>query len=298
MKVAMSPPAQNNTRGIWLMVLAMAAFAIADTIIKFVTRSMAVPHIVFLLMVGGLVIFIALAWINGEVLLNRLAFARVLLLRYAAEILGTFGMITALSKVDLTIVGAILQATPLVVAAGAVLFLGETVSWRRWSAIFVGFCGVLLIIRPGTAAFDVNVVWPLLAMFGLAARDLATRLTPPELGSATLSSYTMAAALPFAALWAMMSEGRLMPEELDHLMTFGMILFSALGYFFITLSVRMAEVSVVSPFRYSRLLFLLILGVIFFAERPDALTLSGAAIIVIAGIYTMWRDRLMRHGAS
>lgn len=294
----MSPDTNNNTRGIWLMILSMGAFAIADTIIKFATGSMAVAHTILLLMGGGFVIFLSLALINRETLISRAAYSPVMLVRYVAEICGSFGIVLALSTVPLSTVGAILQATPLVVAAGAVLFLGEIVSWRRWSAIGIGFLGVLLIIRPGTADFDANVLWPVLAMAGLAGRDLTTRLTPRSVGSATLATYTMAAALPVALLWVSLTQDRLLPAEFNWFVVLGMIGFGAVGYLLIIASVRSAEVSVVSPFRYSRLLFLLILGMIFFGERPDFLTLLGAAIIILSGIYTMWRDRLAKQNAG
>ncbi len=292
----MSPDTHNNSRGIWLMVLSMAAFAIADTFVKLATGQMAQAHTTVLLMGGGLVIFFILAKLRRETLLSRAAFSRVMLLRYCAEICGSFGIVMALSAVPLSTVGAILQATPLVVAAGAVLVLGEKVSWRRWSAIVIGFLGVLLIIRPGTASFDANILWPVAAMFGLAGRDLTTRLTPPEMGSATLATYTMAAAVPLAVIWALLSEGQVLPQDPNLLIVAAMVGFGAVGYLLIIASVRTAEVSVVSPFRYSRLLFLLLLGVIFFGERPDVLTLLGAAIIIASGIYTMWRDRLAKQG--
>lgn len=290
----MSRSTDNNLRGIWLMIAAMAAFATADTFVKLATANMAAPHTILLLMGGSGIIFLGLALYKRETLISRAAFTPVMLIRYAAEICGTFGIVLALARVDLSTIGAILQATPLVVAAGAVVFLGEKVSWRRWSAIVIGFLGVLLIIRPGSTQFDANVLWPVFAMLGLAGRDLTTRLTPPSMGSATLATYTMAAAMPFAVLWIILTQPSLLPQNPDWLIVSSMIVFAALGYLLIIASVRAAEVSVVSPFRYSRLLFLMGFGMVFFDERPDALTLLGAAIIIASGIYTMWRDRLAK----
>ena len=233
---------------------------------------------------------------RGQAVFSRDAINPVILARTACEMFGTVGFVTALSLIDISVASAILQATPLVVAAGAVLFLGETVSWRRWSAIVVGFVGVLMIIKPGTEAFDLTVLWPVLAMFGLAGRDLTTRVTPPGMASSALATYTMAALVPFAILWCLLAGDPLIPTNANWPLIIAMVSGGALGYLLIIASVRTAEVSVVSPYRYSRLIFLLAFGVIFFNERPDALTLAGAAIIITSGIYTMWRDRVAKQG--
>lgn len=286
----------QNLRGIWLMIAAMAAFAVTDTLIKVAASTLSSAQTTLLLTGGGLVLFAAIALVQRAALRPRDAVSPIMLIRYCAELCGTFGIVLALTYVPLSTVGAILQATPLVVAAGAVLFLGETVSWRRWSAIVVGFVGVLMIIKPGTEAFDLTVLWPVLAMFGLAGRDLTTRVTPPGMASSALATYTMAALVPFAILWCVLAGDPLIPTKANWPLIIAMVSGGALGYLLIIASVRAAEVSVVSPYRYSRLIFLLAFGVIFFNERPDALTLMGAAIIIVSGIYTMWRDRVAKQG--
>ena len=281
-------------RGIWLMIAAMGAFALADTLIKLAADTMSRGQTLTVLILGGLAIFIVITRAQGDPIFHPEAFSKVLLLRYLSELVGTFAMIKGLAEVDLSTVGAILQATPLVVVLGAILFLGERVSWRRWSAILVGFFGVLLIIRPGTQGFDLNVLWPVLAMLGLAGRDLTTRAAPQGMASSTLATLTMAALAPFAVLLCLIEGVPLLPAEPNWWLIIGMTSFGALGYLLIIASVRAAEVSVVSPFRYSRLIFLLALGVTVFGERPDALTLLGAVIIMGSGVYTMWRDRQIK----
>lgn len=269
----------------------MVAFAIADMFIKMAAGAMSSAHTILLLMGGSLLVFVTLAVVQREPLINRDALSRVLLIRYVAEITGTFGMVQALRLVPLSTVGAILQATPLVVVLGAVLLLGEKVSWRRWSAIGVGFVGVLLVVQPGAQAFDINVLWAVLAMLGLSARDLTTRVTPAGMASSCLAAYTMMAALPFALAWVLITESSLLPVEPNWLLVVAMISFATVGYLMIISSIRIAPVSVVSPYRYSRLLFLLLLGVLVFGERPDVLMLCGASLIIVSGLYTMWRER-------
>lgn len=290
----MIPKPDSNSRGIWLMVCSMGMFAVADMFVKLASATLSPAHTTLLLMGGGLIVFAGLALAQGVRLWNRAALTRIMCIRYVAEMMGSFGIVLALSQVPLSTVGAILQATPLVVAAGAVLFLGEKVSWRRWSAIVVGFGGVLLIVQPGSATFDASVLWAVVAMTGLAGRDLTTRAAPPAMASSALATYTMAAVVPFALLWCAVSQDRVLPVGVNWWIVIAMVGFGAIGYLLLIASVRAAPVSVVSPFRYSRLIFLLCLGFVVFGERPDPLMLLGAAIIIASGVYTMWRDRVTK----
>lgn len=282
---------QNTLHGIGLMTLSMASFAIADTFIKLSAGQLSSAHTALVLFGGSALSFIVLALYQGHDLLNKAAVSNILLLRYAVEMVGVFGIVQALQLVPLSTVGAILQATPLVAAAGAVLFLGEKVSWRRWSAISIGFVGVLMIVQPGTGSFDKNVLWAVIAMVGLSARDLTTRATPAQVPTTALAAYTMIAALPFALLWVWLTQASLVPKDVNVWLVFGMIGFGTAGYLMVTASIRAAPISVVSPFRYFRLLFLLLLGIVIFHERPGVMVLLGSSLIIASGLYAMWRER-------
>ncbi|MEL6745004.1 MAG: DMT family transporter, partial [Pseudomonadota bacterium] len=168
----------KNAQGILFMVLSMAAFALADTLVKLSASTLSPAQVLFYLNGGGLVLFAALAVARNESLVHSRAFAPILLLRYFSEVAGMAGMVLALTYVPLSTVGAITQAAPILVVVGAVMFLGEKVSWRRWTSIAFGFFGVLLIVQPGTAGFDLTILWALLALVALSIRDLTTRLTP------------------------------------------------------------------------------------------------------------------------
>ena len=139
---------KNNAKGIVLMLFSMAAFALGDTFVKRSGSFLSPAQIMFFLISGGLILFALIAVAKGENLKEPRAFAPVLLLRYCTEMIGLLGMIMALTNVPLSIVGAVTQASPILVAVGAAIFLRETVSWRRWSSIAIGFCGVVLVIQP------------------------------------------------------------------------------------------------------------------------------------------------------
>ena len=158
------------------MTVAMFCFAMTDTLIKYNAGTISSPLVMFFLMCGGGIVFSAIALYERKLTFTKDAVSPVLIIRYLAEIAGVIGMVLALANAPLSTVGAIIQSVPLIVTLGAMIFLGERVSWRRWSAILVGFLGVLLIIQPGAQGFSPAVLWAILAAFGLAVRDLTTCL--------------------------------------------------------------------------------------------------------------------------
>ena len=284
----------NNVKGIIIMLLSMVGFALADTLVKVSADFMSPPQIAFYLMAGALIMFFLIAKLSGEVLDFSNAFSPIVLLRYLAEVIGMFAMVLALAHVPLSTVGAITQAAPIVVVLGAVLFLGEKISWRRGVSIMVGFLGVLLIVQPGTIAFDTNVFWAILALIGLSVRDLTTRLISSDIGSASLATYTMLAACPFSLAWVFYNGDPIIPIDVNWWIILPMIFIGSLGYWLLIVSLRIAPISVVMPFRYSRIIIMVVLGMVVFSERPNALVYLGAALIIASGVYIMWREQRVK----
>ena len=281
----------NNPRGIGLMVLSMALFALGDAFVKLSTSTMGPGQVSFWLMGGAVLIFGALAIFQRVPLWDPGLISGPVLGRCVSEGIGTFGFITAFSLAPLATVAAILQASPLVVTMAAALFLGEKVGWRRWSAIVIGFVGVLLIVRPGTDSFEMSSIWAIIGTLGLSFRDFFTRIAPRNLPTSTLAAWTLLTVLPFTVIWSYAEGSGLMPKDPNWFYIAAMILFGAGGYFAITLSVRIAEIGAVAPFRYTRLPFAIGLGVIIFGDWPDVWMLAGSALILGSGLYAMLRER-------
>lgn len=284
----------TNTRGILLMIASMGAFGLADTLVKVSTTLMSPAQVMFYLIAGALVIFALMTIVQGDRLIDRRAFSPILMLRYVAEIAGMVGMVLALANVPISVVGAITQASPMLAAVGAFLFLKENVGWRRWCSIIVGFIGVLLIVQPGAVEFEFVVLWAVLAMVALSVRDLTTRLMPSDMASSSLAFYTMAAATPFTMAWVMYNGESFLPAQINWFVTIPMVILGAIGYMLLIASIRIAEVSVVMPFRYSRIIFLLVIGMLVFDEKPGLLMILGAGLIIGAGTYMMWRERIVK----
>ena len=287
---------KKNSKGIILMLVAMASFAVGDTFIKISGAFLSPAQIMFFLIAGGLIIFAMIAQFKGENLLDSRAFSPVLLIRYLAEMIGLVAMIMGLTKIPLSVVGTVTQASPILVAAGAVFFFKEIVSWRRWSSIVIGFIGVVLVIQPGSQNLDYAVIWAVVALVAFSIRDLVTRLTPPDIPSASIATFTMIAAFPFTAAWVFFGGEKFFPPEIDWLVVASMIILGSFGYLLLITSLRLGELSAIMPFRYSRIVFLLILGVLVFGERPTASMLVGTALILTSGVYIMWREKVVKSG--
>jgi len=281
----------NNMRGGLLMIAAMAGFAVEDMFLKTAARQVPVGQILMIFGAAGMIGFAILAKSQGARLLNPAILSVPILTRAVFEVMGRLFYTLAIAMTPLSSASAILQATPLVVVAGAALVFGERVGWRRWAAIMAGFVGVLIILRPGLEGFTPLSILAVLGMLGFAGRDLATRAAPKTLSNLTLGVYGFAMMVPTGAGLLAWTGGAVVPDTAASLALAGATLFGVAGYYALTAAMRVGEVSVVTPFRYTRLLFALIFGMLVFAERPDAATLLGSAIIVASGIYTLLRGR-------
>lgn len=285
----------ENLRGAALMVLAMLLFAVEDMLIKLLAVDLPIGQILGMLGVGSAFLLALVLLQQREALFTSAMLTPAIMLRAFGELVGTIGFVTAIALIPLSTASAILQATPLFVTLGAALFLRESVGWRRWTAILVGFAGVLLIIRPGLDGFSWLSLFAVQGVIGLGIRDLATRRVPPQTSSLQLSFWAFLVLIPAAALMMWFNETALITPPTSTLLYLGAaLLIGIFAYYCIVAAMRVGEISFVTPFRYSRILFALVIGVGVFGERPDTLTLVGAAIIVASGLYTLWRERHAR----
>ncbi len=281
-----------NMKGALLMMGSMAAFTINDTIVKSVGQE--VPLFQLVAMRGSLatILVFVLARYLGALHLRFPPHDRWLVLaRCLAELSATFFFLTALMHMPLANVTAVLQALPLTVTMGAALLFGETVGWRRTLAIAVGFVGMLLIVRPGPDGFSIYSIYALIAVASVTIRDLITRRMSAEVPSMVVTLATsLAVTVSFGVASAV--EGWVPVTPTSGAMIASAAVFVLLGYLFSVMVMRVGEVGFVAPFRYSSLIWALALGWFVFGDWPDALTMAGAALIVGAGLFTLFRQKL------
>jgi drug/metabolite transporter (DMT)-like permease len=214
-------------------------------------------------------------------------------LRMVGEIGGTVTYIIALAQLPLPNVASIFQALPLAVTVGAALFFGESVGWRRSFAIAAGFCGTLIIVRPGTEGFDAFSLLVLLCVVFCTVRDLATRRIPNEVPTLLVSSVT-ALTITLCGIVLMIPMGGWSPMEAPLIgLLFTCACFMLVGYIFIIKAMRTGEVSAVAPFRYTTLIWAFALGFLVFGNVPDLYMIVGGTVIAGSGLYTLYRERLV-----
>lgn len=282
----------NNLNAILLVIASMASFTVEDMFIKRLSGGLPVGQIVGTIAVGSVVIFAIWARLKGDDIFVPRNWRPMILLRAATEAFAAVSFATALSRVDISVVGAVFQSMPLVVTLGAALFLHESVGWRRWAAILAGFIGVLMIIRPGLSGFEPQALWVLVSVIAVATRDLMTRGMDAAVPSTVVSFQAFLAVIPAALLALLLGpEHAQIPNTPQVMMFAGGILFGVFGYTCIVAGMRLGDASAVTPFRYTRLVFTMIVGVVVFGERPDVMTYLGSTVIIASGLYAYLRER-------
>ena len=298
-----TPHADSNIRAIVLMTASMVLFAIDDAAIKlagtFAEGAAATPGEIVMIkgVLGGLV-YGALMLREGvrptASFLKALTTDRLIAARTFGDLIAAMAIITGLTLLPISELSAILQVQPLVITLGAALFLKETVGWRRWTAIVVGFIGVMIIIRPSGEGYGVDLIWAFLGVIGLATRDLVTRRVKVHFSTFAIVTYVAVLLIPLGLGMHLAMETEplfdgLAPAAWAYIIGGG--IFGMAGYYAITLSLRLGEISAVAPYRYTRLVAALILGFFIFGEIPDLGMILGSVLVIGAGLFTLYRER-------
>jgi len=288
----------SNVRGALYMVLSMAAFVANDALIKLVLED--VPLFPSILMRGvAATLLLTLLAKRKRVLRPNLSGRdwRLVLLRSLAEIGGTLCFLTALAHMPLANTMAILQAAPLAVTLAAALILREQVGWRRYTAIAIGFIGVLIIIQPGSEGFSLYTLWAVATVGFIVMRDLVTRQMPTGIPSIFVALTTSVAITATAGVGTVFQPVGAVGNG-TIIMCAVAAVFIVAAYLFSVEAMRHGEIGFVSPFRYTGLIWAIILGWLVFEDIPSAPMLVGASIVILTGGYTFYRERAVRKRAA
>lgn len=289
----------DNVRASLLMVASMAGFAVEDLLIKQLSATVPVGQILLMLGFGGAGFFGLVTIILGQRFWSADLTSGPFVLRSAAEMFSTMVGVTALTLIPLSLASAILQAAPLLVTIGAALFLGEQVGWRRWTAIGVGLIGVMFILRPGTEGFNPAVWLAVAAVVALAVRDLATRATTMRITTLQITFWGYFLSIPAGLIVLfIMGQDMVALSGAAWLLLAGAQVLGITFYYALIVALRIGEASVVVPFRYSRLVFALALGVFVLDEQIDGLMMVGLILVTGSGLYTFMREAQRQRAAN
>jgi drug/metabolite transporter (DMT)-like permease len=280
----------DNLRGIAAILASASGFVINDAIVKLVTEELPTGEIIVVRGLMATLLIGVVAWWRGAMRPVRVLLQTPIMIRIVAAALASLFIVAALRYIPLATSTAILQVTPLAVTAGSALLLGAAVGWRRWTASLVGLAGVLLIIRPGAEGINAHVWIALAALLFTSIRDLTTRFIDPSIPSLYVafasSVLIMLGGLPLLLMetWVMPSPRALILLALASIAVF-------FAYYLGIVAMRIGEIAVVAPFRYSVILLALLLGYLIWGFVPDTISLAGIAIVIGSGLYLLRRER-------
>jgi drug/metabolite transporter (DMT)-like permease len=278
-----------SLKGILMMLVALCCFAMLDTTAKYTVQTVPQQVAVFFRYLVALLLAGALIARSGGPERLRTRHPGLQALRGLMLMSSTTLNFLALSYLQLAQIAAILFTIPLWVCALSVPLLREEVGMRRWLAVIAGFIGVLVVMRPGTADFH----WSMFASLGAAFCGAIYNILTRKVGGADRAETSLfyaclvgalVAALPLPWTWQM-------PHGISWLLFLGMGLFGFAGHLMLIEAHRLAPASVLAPFTYTQIIWMILLGYIVFGDRPDVWTLIGAAIVVASGLYVFARER-------
>ena len=288
----------HNRRGVIAMSVGMVCFVINDTLVKFVSHSLPASQLIFL---RGLMAVLGLLLLTR--VLDKQAFSREwkahlthrwVMVRSLLDGLASLVYLSALFHMPLGNATAINMSTPLLIALFSGLLMGVHISLRNWMIIGLGFVGVILVVQPQAEGFN---TWAWVALAGTclhALRDLSVRFIPPTVPSMVITVGTALSATVLAGIWSLAHEWVDL-SAFTWLMVASASVFLSSGYFFLIKATRVADMSVIAPFRYMGLLTAVIVGFVIWGDVPNLLAWCGMWILVSAGLLMLKLNRQPVH---
>jgi drug/metabolite transporter (DMT)-like permease len=283
---------RENMRGVVTLTACNLLFLINDTLNKIASADLPLGEIIFVRGLFATALLVPLVRLGGAHRHASLLLNGGIVLRVVAEVFGAFLYLFALFRMPIANTNTIVQIVPLMVTAAGALFFAEAVGWRRWTAIAAGFAGVLIVVRPGLAGFNGFSLFVLAAAFFITLRDVTTRIIPRGLPALLVALVTGVAVGAFGPLFsAIVGETWVMPTARDLALLAAAACFLIGGYLAAVTFMRHGDISVVAPFRYTVIIFAILIGFLVWREVPDWPMLAGTVVIAASGIYTFSRER-------
>ena len=280
----------ENTKGAFLISLAAACYVMSDIFMKFLSSEISIFQITFLR--GLLVTFFLFSYCyisKASFFVKEWKDRLVIAIRSILEVIMTYTFLAALFNMNVANANAILQLIPLMVLLGSFAFLRQSPKTHEWIAVLVGCLGALIIIRPGALDFNFFTIHALVAVLCLAARDLLTVRLNKNIPSNIVAFYS--ALMLTLASFLLSKDPMYFGELRNSYFILYTAIFVSIGYIASVAAMRFGDVTFVSPFRYTALLWATVMGFIFFNEIPKLTTLLGGFIIILAGIYIFYKSK-------
>jgi drug/metabolite transporter (DMT)-like permease len=283
---------QATLKGIGCMVLGGFFLTVNDAIQKWMTGDFPRGE---LLAVRGMFVMIPillLAWRMGGLSTLRIHSGRGQAARAVLVCMTSFLFITALSLMPLADAIALTFVSPLILTGLAAMALGESVGWRRWMAVAVGFLGVIVMLRPGTGVVQWAAVFPLGVAFLGAVRDVVTRRMHDTESTIAIMFYSFLAVIVVYSTTAFYGWKPISGPQLALFAANGLVL--GLAHFFLIEALRLTGASVIAPYKYVTMIWALVFGFVLWGDLPDSWMIVGGALVVGSGLYILRRETILK----
>lgn len=275
--------------GIGLMLAGIALFSLNDALGKWLLETYSVGELLLVRSAAALILLAPFVRRAGISAFTRAPRPGLQIVRVVLSTLEVAMFFWAVSYLPLADTVTFYLAGPIYVTALSVVLLGEKVGWHRWTAVLIGFAGVVLAMRPSAASYTLPALIALTGSIFFAFLMIATRMLH-ETSNTVLIAGQIGGTLLFGAVIAPFGWITPSPRDLALLSLFGVLSIFALAC--VNRSLKLAPASVVVPYQYTIIVWAIVLGYVVFADVPDAFTLSGAAIIIASGLYIFWREQM------
>ncbi|MCW5715579.1 MAG: DMT family transporter [Bauldia sp.] len=283
---------RQNLAGIAAMCVAMIGFVSNDTQVKLASEHIPLGEVMFLRGLVTVALVGALVVAGGHAREWHAVRRPAVLLRTLGEVAASILFLTALTHIDLSHGTTLMQAVPLVVTAASAIFFREWVSWRRWTAIVIGFIGVVVVMRPGFVAIDTWSIMVLAAVLFVALRDLSTRSIPGSVPTVIIVGIAcVGVTLAGGVMGLTVDEPWHMPDLSVLPLLFGSAVCLIIGYWFVIFAMRTGDAGASAPFRYTVIVWATLYGFLIWGDRPDLWTGIGTVLIVAPSLYVFYRER-------
>lgn len=285
----MTQPRSTTLAGIGLMVLGIFLFCCNDALGKWLLGTYSVWQMLVIRSLAAMLLLSPLLWREGKAVLA--APRPVLqLVRVALSVMESIFFFVAVTYLPLADTVTFYLAAPIYVTALSAIFLKESVGWRRWSAVAAGFVGVMIALRPSAATLTWPAVIAIVGSFSFAVFLIITRMLRGT-SDVVMVGGQFAAMLVVAGIVAPFGWVSTSALDFGLMMILGVV--AMMAFVCVNRSLKLAPASVVVPYQYTMIVWAVALGWLVFGDVPDAFTLGGAAIIVAAGLYILWREQIV-----
>ena len=279
---------QNIRLGIVLMMIGLALFTGGEAVVKTLALKYDVTQIVWSRYVFHALVTFLLFYRSGIFQLAKTTRPWLHISRSALMLIATSLFFFALRYLPLADAVAIHFIAPILITAFSIPILKEQVGWRRWAAIFVGFIGAMIIIRPGSGGTHWAAILPLGSAVCYAIYQILTRIASKTDSTQTSLFWTSVFGVGVTSLFVPFFWVTPTLTEWGLMMALGSMY--GVGHYLLIRGLEMAPASRLSPFLYTQIIWATLFGVIFFGQFPDMITVGGAAVVIASGLYIWWRE--------